>query len=103
MHGSTRQLKNSGEGGSSSPLYLLDATSPVPTHISLMVFITVLFVLRGGGKGEGGKPLPKLSHNFVQTLAPDEDNIYKTGQELIVVNHFYPHRSCGRSQCRHTR
>ena len=104
MHGSARHLNRSGEGGSYYPLLILDATEPVPTPINLVVFITIIFVLRVGGVGRRGNPLPQLDHEFLWRLAPGGDSRYNTGKEnpwevtvapivvAIIVNNVIPDR-----------
>ena len=92
-HDSALHLNKVGEGGSSSPPPLLDATAPVILPIASMVFVTILLVFRGGGVGRSGK----LSH----IIAPVGSRRYKTGQEWILGNHFCLHCSYGCSRCLH--
>ena len=69
IHGRTRHPNESIKVGWSSPLHLLDATSPSPTPIALVVFIVILLVLRGGCVVMGGNPRPKLSYEFLLTCS----------------------------------
>ena len=76
------------EGPIPRSLFLtLDARAPVPNIIALVVFISILILLRGGGVGMGESPIPQLSHDFVQRLASRGARIYKTGKEQTLVNH----------------
>ena len=53
MRGITRHINEIGEGGSSSPLPLLDSIEPFPLHKALVVFIVVLLLLSVGWRMGG--------------------------------------------------